>query len=366
MSADLDTEAFRNLFIEVASTDLNFRSVGVSDHSLTGDQILAFCDVAPRDAFVVLHWLHNGDLEEVRDDEVVDIRGSAPSRFIVAKADRLFRLFLNERSLTWPEPEISEAGLRVLGRIPAQDVLYVRRDPEGDRPIPVGGRLVLSEPGVENVYSKPPVWKLNVQGVVIESAQPTIIVRDALIKAGFNPDQGWIIVLKAAESKRQVTLDDVIDLRAPGIEKLRLTPREINNGEASPPRRAFRLLATDEAGLSNRDLRWETVVEGGRRWLILQDLQLPPGYQVDRAAIAIEVPPSYPTAELDMFYCWPQLARRDGATIPQTQVIQTIEGQPFQRWSRHRGPGAPWRPGIDNVITHLALIEGALLREVEQ
>jgi hypothetical protein len=83
------------------------------------------------------------------------------------------------------------------------------------------------------------LWKLNVQGVLIESRQPEITVRHAIKEAGFNPDTPWIIVLKIfGEPKHEVDLSFVIDLRHPGIEKLRLTPRHINNGEmAATPRR---------------------------------------------------------------------------------------------------------------------------------
>jgi len=41
-----------------------------------------------------------------------------------------------------------------------------------------------------------------------------------------------IIILKiAGEPKKEVDLNYMIDLRHKGIEKLRLTPRQINNGE---------------------------------------------------------------------------------------------------------------------------------------
>ena len=44
----------------------------------------------------------------------------------------------------------------------------------------------------------------------------------------------------------------------------------------------------------------------------------------------------------------------------------TIMGQEFQRWSRHRTGQNPWRPGIDNLHTHLSLVEEWLLREVNR
>jgi hypothetical protein len=208
------------------------------------------------------------------------------------------------------------------------------------------------------------VWKLNVQGVIIRSRTPEIVVRQAIQQAGFNPGTPWIIVLKVAgEPKREVDLSFVIDLRHKGIEKLRLTPRQINNGEMSGQRRvAFAMLPQDEALLDRLGFDWETLVDAGRRWLIIRNYPLPPGYQVATATIAIEVPVSYPGAQLDMFYCHPPLALPSGAAIPQTQQIETVIGLPFQRWSRHR----QWDPARDTLATHLALVDESLHREVGQ
>ena len=80
----------------------------------------------------------------------------------------------------------------------------------------------------------------------------------------------------------------------------------------------------------------------------------------------MEVPPNYPAAQIDMFFVAPALSLSSGAAIPNTEHREAILGEPFQRWSRHRNAKAPWRPESDNVITHLALVESALQKEVEQ
>lgn len=218
--------------------------------------------------------------------------------------------------------------------------------------------------GHEHHHPHHEVWKLNVQGVIIESRKPEIVVREAIQQAGFNPDTPWIIVLKVAgEPKREVDLAFVIDLRHKGIEKLRLTPRQINNGEMCGQRRiAFAMLPQDEALLDRLGFDWETLVDAGRRWLIIRKYPLPPGYQIATATIGIEVSVSYPGAQLDMFYCHPPLALSSGAAIPQTQQIETVIGLPFQRWSRHR----QWDPARDTLATHLALVDESLHREVGQ
>jgi len=212
-------------------------------------------------------------------------------------------------------------------------------------------------------HEEPP-WKLNVQGVVIESPHPEIVVLQAIKQAGFNPDAPWIIVLKVAgEPKKEVDLSFVIDLRHKGIEKLRLTPRQINNGEIAAGKRAdFALLPQDEEHLDQLGLRWETLVDAGRRWLIIRSYPVPFGYRSPVTDVAIEVPVSYPGAQLDMFYCHPPLALHSGAAIPQTQHLEPVTGLPFQRWSRHR----QWDAVRDTLATHLALVDESFRREVEQ
>lgn len=365
MNAATSSQQPASFSIEIAGSDLAFVAVGVSDPILTGRQILSYRDIHSKDEFVVLQWLPSGDIEEVRPDETVDVRQPAAARFIVARTDRLFRFILNDRSIGWPDRDIDTTKLRRLGQLAPNHRLFVQKEETPDEELEENGVLKLGGLGVEVVYSKSEQWKLNVQGVIVVSETPTVIVRDALTRAGFNAEQGWIIVLKTHDAKLQVGLDDPIDLRTPGIEKLRLTPREINNGEAPAMQKQFRLLPTDEAGLSERGFHWETIDQGGRRWLLLHNVELPAGYAIPKATIAIDVPTSYPAAELDMFYCHPHLIRADGRTIPQTEARESIGGQSFQRWSRHRGAIAPWRPGLDSVLTHLALVEAAILREVE-
>lgn len=353
--------------VNVAGTDLVFKPVPMSDRTPTARQVLAALNLSPHEEHLVLQLLPGGDVEEVRPEEQVDMADATAPRLIVAKADRTYRFALNDHSLEWPDARISEEALRILGAVAPDQQIFLTRDDEADRPLLRGDKVDLRADGVETFYALSKRWKLNVQGVMIESVEPQISVREAMTKAGFDTQARWIIILKTASTKKQVELDHVIDLREPGIEKLRLTPREINNGEvASGVRRDFALLPTDDAWLDGRGLHWSTCLDNGRRWLMLEDLAMPAGYDVATATIAMEIPTAYPMAEIDMFYCFPHLKRADGRPIPQTQVVETIRGRPFQRWSRHRGSIAPWRPGQDSVVTHMLLIDKSLNREVEK
>lgn len=351
----------------VANENLEFAKVAISDTTPSSRHVLSAQSLSPHSDYSVIQLLSDGNTEELGLEEPVKFEGDDTPKLIIVKSDRNFRFILNERSMTWALPEISEKALRILGSIPANHIIRLEREDEPDEILSKGDITKLKEKGTEVFRSRAGTWKLNVQGVVIEHNAPTMVAREAIQKAGLDADTSWIIVLKTKDERKQIGIDDTIDLTLPGIEKLRLTPKEINNGEAMATlkEQAFDLLPGDVAGLNARGIDWQTLLDGGRRWLLLRGLPLPPGYQTDTVTVAVEIPTTYNAAELDMFYCHPPLSRSSGHPIPQTQVQQAIEGVIYQRWSRHRGPTSLWRPGVDTVISHLALIEESLNREVQ-
>ena len=73
----------------------------------------------------------------------------------------------------------------------------------------------------------------------------------------------------------------------------------------------------------------------------------------------------YPGAQIDMFYTYPALILKTGQPIPSTQVSAVVGGTTLNGWSRHRGTQSAWDPQTDNVASHLALVESAMLKEVQ-
>lgn len=128
-------------------------------------------------------------------------------------------------------------------------------------------------------------------------------------------------------------------------------------------RREFQLPATDESFLKTLGRSWETVVDGSVRWLLIHDRVVPVGYTVTTVSEAYRIETGYPDTQLDMVYFLPGLQRSDGRAIGALST-QEISGATWQRWSRHREPGFPWRPGIDDLSAHLLLVDHWLEREV--
>ncbi len=351
--------------IEVADQSLAFVPVSIDDATPTGAQLASAAGHKDLAAMIVLRMFADGSLEDISLQEIVQLSDEA-NRFIIVKSDRTYRFVLNGQRLEWPCAVITGAQIRKLGQIEKNQSLFLEQTKKADREIASHDLVNLDDPGVEKLYTEKGVWKLNVQGVVIESETSTIIAKDAMEKAGFDTTAAWIIILKyIGHPKQKIELDTVIDLTNPGIEKLRLTPAHVENGECMVEvRRDFGLLPTDESYLNGQQYSWETINEAGKRWLLINEYPLPEGYTVEVVKLAIQVPPLYPKAQLDMFYTDPPLALSSGLAIPANQVRAVIEGIQFHGWSRHRNHASAWNPTKDSVITHLALIEGALNKEV--
>lgn len=351
--------------ITLYGLDLLPRVAIIEDDKPTGLQIAEAAGFAPTPQITVLQWLQHG-LEDVRPNETVDLH-AGNARFIVAESDGSFRFVTDGIRYDWPAPRIPVSVIRTLASVPSNKGIFLVDPDQGEILQAEDAELNLSLPGVENLVTKVPTWKLNVQGVILTLSTPAIIVRQALEQAGVNTDQGWHIFLIVRDhDKREVTLDDEIDLTAPGIEKLRLTPKDVSNGEAnSAALRQFRLLPADEIYLDSTFQHWQATLDNGRQWVIVPEYPLPAGYSEAFATLAIEVPTTYPMQQIDMFYVFPAVAVLSGTMILATEHRETIQGKSYQRWSRHRGANSPWRPRIDNIMTHLALVESALLKEVQ-
>lgn len=352
--------------IQIFGLDLiNPTVVQLHDNSPVGSQIALAAGFTPDQQASVIQWLSKA-LEDIAPNEPARLSESA--RFVVVESDGSSRFTIDGLRFDWPASFISVAAVRKLAEIPPSKSIFLERQSEPDKLLSDSDLVRLDQQGVERLSSRVLKWELNVQGVLLTLHEPTIVVREALSKAGLNPDQGWQIFLKVeGHPKQPMTLESVVDLRTPGIEKLRVSPLDVGNGEGpSNVARNFRLLAGDEAFLYKNYPNWEAVVDGGRQWLLLPDYVLPDGYTVSSVCMALEIPSTYPATQIDMFYFQPPAVLQTGGAIPATEYQQCIGGLQFQRWSRHRGAGNQWSPQHDNLLTHLALVEAALLKEIQQ
>ena len=128
-------------------------------------------------------------------------------------------------------------------------------------------------------------------------------------------------------------------------------------------RKQFQLSEEDEEYLAAQGHKWEAIIEGGTKWLIVQSYAIPEGYNHRTANAALRISPSYPDDQIDMVYFFPALALTNGKVIRQLTPL-AFDGQQYQQWSRHRTAQNPWRPGLDNICTHLLQVNNWLEREL--
>lgn len=130
-------------------------------------------------------------------------------------------------------------------------------------------------------------------------------------------------------------------------------------------RHQFLLPEEDMEFLESSPFQWETVVEGNIKRVIINAFPLPTGYNLQTVNLNVRIEATYPDTQIDMVYFFPPLARSDGKPIGATSS-DNFDEKTWQRWSRHRTNRNPWRPGLDNLSTHLTLVGEWLRKELEK
>ena len=179
---------------------------------------------------------------------------------------------------------------------------------------------------------------------------------EILEKAGKNPAE-YMLRQKINGSWVTIESHQEVDFAVKGIEKFKTIKNEHTEGELEKSlRRDFSLPEEDVEYLDGLKCPWEAVLEAGAQWIFVYRYAIPTGYNVEEVLVGVRITPNYPAAQLDMLYFSPALTRTDG--IPISAVTQlVVDGLAFQQWSRHRTADNPWRPGIDNLSTHVPLTE---------
>jgi hypothetical protein len=193
---------------------------------------------------------------------------------------------------------------------------------------------------------------------------PSMTGTEILALASKTPDK-YLLRQKTHAGVKEVAPTEVISFEKAGIERFMTIPNEVTEGEGPQVRRLFTPLANDRQYLDSTGLRWEVLLEGGLKMVVLYDWPLPEGYNVPTANVHVRLTDGYPDAQIDMAYFSPALSRADGRNINALSPL-AFDGQQWQQWSRHRTTASAWRPGIDDLSSHMALVEDWLLAELKK
>ncbi len=130
-------------------------------------------------------------------------------------------------------------------------------------------------------------------------------------------------------------------------------------------RRQFNLPENDVEFLDSKGFLWETLLESNFRWLLINDYPIPDGFNVQRATIALNTDINYPNTQIDMAFFYPSLSKINNRIISAVSP-RFIDLREFQQWSRHRTSSNPWKPGEDDISTHLGMFDLILINELSR
>jgi hypothetical protein len=213
-------------------------------------------------------------------------------------------------------------------------------------------------------HAKKYIIRVDKEKVTIHKPEITGAEILALVKK--TPAQFKLYEHRPHHQPKLIQPDEVVHLHAHHIERFTTMPKDTTEGLGSVAlSQVLALPEADQRYLNNLDLAWECLKDGNTQWIIIRGWKTPGGYNYPQVDLALLIPPLYPDTQIDMVYFSPYLARTDGAIIRQlTDCL--IQQKKWQRWSRHRTGQNPWRPGIDDIASHLALVDDWLRCEFEK
>lgn len=195
-------------------------------------------------------------------------------------------------------------------------------------------------------------YKIKIDGEKYTVVRQVLTGEEILAQVEKGYDE-WTLNQKLRGGRRKpIEKESTVDLAQPGIERFETVRKQAQQG-------FYHLPADDVEFLRSNCKGWNQVIEGNKQGLVIPNYQLPCGYTPDEAELMLLIPSDYPAAGIDMFYFFPDIMRTDrlpiGALNPEIHFSKQ-----WQRWSRHYA----WRPGEDNIATHITYVGNQLKSEL--
>ncbi len=199
--------------VEIAGPDLVFVRHVLRDPVPSGRQIIAAAGHRDSTGYIVLQWLPDGALEELRLEELTDIAARGIEKFIVAESDRSFRIEVEGLRLEWPCALISGATVKVLAGRPGEDLVVVlRRDEHPDRELDDDDIVDLGCKGVEIFKLRPRALEIeiyvNEKPVTIRrSGRTGLEIKQAAIDDGVAIQLDFVLSLETGPGQTRIVGD---------------------------------------------------------------------------------------------------------------------------------------------------------------
>lgn len=141
--------------VTFALNNVDYRALILDDPVPLGRQILKAAGIKDVDSHALFLVTSEGDFEDIRADEDVDLRDRAAHCFIAFSTDPLYRFLLNDSRIVWGKPTVSEAVLRSLAGIDESMNVFLEVRGGTDLLIAPGTEVDLTAPSVEKFVTAP-------------------------------------------------------------------------------------------------------------------------------------------------------------------------------------------------------------------
>lgn len=206
--------------IEIGGADLHFSTKLLLDPVPTGRQIVEAAGHRDADEFIVLQWMPDGSLLELRLQDTTDILAAGIERFIVVRSDRSFRIDIEGRREEWPCHVITGQSVKKLAGQEGPDVIAVlERSDRPDRELEDDEVVDLRAEGVERfhlTHARPQIEIfVNEKAVLIRRGLRTgLEVKQAAMEQGVAIQLDFVLSLERASGQTKIIGDaDTIRVR---------------------------------------------------------------------------------------------------------------------------------------------------------
>lgn len=350
---------------------------------VSGKEIFFLAGIKETNCFVLYQKLKGHDFEKIDLDEDVDLSIPGIESFITKDSETFVYTLDGEHEMT-DKKALTPKQVLEFGAVDSKEFYLVQTFEDGsekDYAYSYDEKIEMNCKGlifITRMWIK--IADVEEYGKKCESIPPSRSFRIKIDKNYHVVSEKYITKAQiiALEGKPEVTYDaykvlsgnpkpikildnETIDLTEKCLVRFILQPKEQQDGKGN--RQNFTLPEEDVETLEKMSLQWETLLSPSM-WLVIYNYPIPDGYNVKNVDLALTITSSYPATEIDMAYFFPPLIKNNAKPINAISN-QSIDGKNFQRWSRHRKPGE-WRPGIDNLATHLCLVDNWLVNDLKR
>lgn len=201
--------------IQIGNDWLEYRPVEIQDPVPTGRQILEAAEARPVEEYLVFQVLGSGLLEELRLDEITDLRERGVEHFLIFRSDRSFRFELDDRRYEWGAASVLGLVLKTLAGVePATHGVWLERKSEPDVLVYDTDSVELTGQGIER-FRTAPTFFVCIEDTNYPWPRDSITTEEIAGLGGWDPSEG-VIVVDEDQSERNLEPGEIVELR-PGL-----------------------------------------------------------------------------------------------------------------------------------------------------